>query len=83
MQTSPTKYFSPSQTFRDILQQEGIQGFYKGMSSPVIAQFLMNSVLFTTNTLVLNLLKDQSTSDFNKSFISGSVSGFAQVNTIL
>ena len=78
MQTSPSKYFSSIQTFHAILQQEGALGFYKGMSSPVVAQFLMNSVLFATNSLVLSILQTRNSSDFVNSFVSGSVSGFAQ-----
>lgn len=79
MQTSPTKYFSSMQTFQAILKQEGIGGFYKGLSSPLVAQFLMNSILFATNSLVLGILRDRNMSnDAVNSFISGGTGGIAQ-----
>ncbi len=57
MQTMPDKYRDIQQSIRSILKDEGLFTFYRGMSSPLLAQFVLNSVLFTTNAVVMSILE--------------------------
>lgn len=57
MQTNPDKYNGFQQSIRYIIKSEGFTAFYKGLASPLIAQFGLNSVLFGTNAIVLRILE--------------------------
>ena len=57
MQTSPSKYQTLRQSVALIVKNEGYRAFLKGMTSPLAAQFVINSILFGTNSLVMSLLE--------------------------
>jgi solute carrier family 25 carnitine/acylcarnitine transporter 20/29 len=64
---------------RELFRKEGIQGFYRGFSSPFIAQGLYKSVIFSTNSFVQRNLFHSSRSNaalFASGLISGSVNAW-------
>ena len=82
MQIAPEKYSSSIQTFKNIIKYEGINAFYKGLLPPLFAQFAMNSILFTTNSLVMDVLEP--TRDATNPghplhiYMAGCIGGFTQ-----
>jgi hypothetical protein len=82
MQTRAELYPTTRDSFSKILKNEGFFAFYKGMSSPIAAQFLVNSVLFATNSLCMKVLepdlkRGEAGSGLN-TFISGCIGGVVQ-----
>lgn len=82
MQTAPEKYATSIQTFKNIIKYEGLNGFYKGMVPPLLAQFAMNSILFTTNSLVMDILeptRDRANPGHPMNiYLAGCIGGFTQ-----
>lgn len=82
MQISPDKYSTSFQTFKNIIQYEGLSAFYKGLLPPLFAQFAMNSILFTTNSLVMDILeptRDRTNPGHPMNiYIAGCLGGFTQ-----
>jgi hypothetical protein len=57
MQTMPDKYHSAIECARHIIKSDGMKGFFRGVTSPLVAQFIMNSIIFTTNSVVMRILE--------------------------
>jgi solute carrier family 25 carnitine/acylcarnitine transporter 20/29 len=82
LQTMPEIYSSSIKCFQDILKYEGVSGLYKGLLSPVLAQFFMGAISFAANSATMKMLEPGlakgESGQFHNSFIAGSVGGFAQ-----
>lgn len=85
MQTNPQRYSSLLNSFRVIFKEEGLlQGFYRGVASPLVALTVLNMMNFTVYakaTQLLNLKEDSNKSLTRNSFeprvfLAGSASGF-------
>lgn len=48
------KYASSAACFRDMIKTEGVSSLFRGLSSPLFSTAIINSVLFTAYTYVLN-----------------------------
>lgn len=81
-QTMPEVYSSPIKCFKDIVKYEGVGGLYKGLLSPVLAQFFIGALSFAANSVTMKILepdlKRGEPGQFHNSFIAGCVGGFAQ-----
>ena len=79
-QLFPDIYKSPMHVVRATLAEEGILGFYKGMMSPLAAQFFVNALAFSGEALTHRLFttydRDNEWSRVAKGAIAGSVGGF-------
>eukprot|EP01080_Neovahlkampfia_damariscottae_P011217 gene11217-4039_t len=58
---------------RKTLTKEGVVGFYKGVTSPLLSTSLMNSIVFSSYTFAKNQQKKK---NFKNIFLSGSFAGF-------
>jgi hypothetical protein len=81
IQTMPESYSSSWGALKDIVRHEGIMGLYKGLSSPICAQFFIGALSFSGKEFALrflepNLKKGETASTFN-SLVAGSFGGFA------
>jgi solute carrier family 25 carnitine/acylcarnitine transporter 20/29 len=78
----PEIYSSPVKCFKDIVKYEGVAGLYKGLLSPVLAQFFIGALSFAANSATMKILepglKKGEPGEFHNSFIAGCVGGFAQ-----
>jgi len=64
---------------REVLQESGVRGFYRGVAGPFFAQALYKSVIFTSNTLVNQHVftgTRTSTTIFWSGVIAGSLNAF-------
>lgn len=82
LQTMPGKHASALGCFKKIIDREGVVGLYRGLTSPLFAQFFMNGLSFGTNSICMQLLepelgKGQSGSSTNL-FFSGCLGGLSQ-----
>ena len=85
MQTNPQRYNSLFTSLRKIYKDEGlVQGFYRGVASPLVALTILNMMNFTiyAKTTALLNLKDEKDKTLTKEsfeplvFVAGSASGF-------
>jgi hypothetical protein len=69
-------------TFRSLWHTQGMKGFYRGITGPLVAQALYKSLIFTTNSTVHSALSRRRSSRsktsllFLSGFIAGSVNAF-------
>ena len=84
MQTNPQRYESLFASFRMIFKEEGVvQGFYRGVTSPLVALTILNMMNFTIYAKaseILNIKEDGKNVPIKKSFdprvfAAGSTSG--------
>lgn len=80
IQTMHGKYKSSLDCIKLILKNEGPSGFFKGLSSPLFAQFFINALSFCGSSATMKILeprlrKGEAGSPMNV-LISGSVGGF-------
>jgi solute carrier family 25 (mitochondrial carnitine/acylcarnitine transporter), member 20/29 len=62
---------SVSKTMLNIVRNEGFNGLFKGVLSPVLGNAPVNAVLFAANDLSMRVMKDWNMSQENKVFWSG------------
>src|SRR3989338_6574895 len=83
MQTQVTKIYSSSWVcVKKTMRREGIRGFYKGLSAPLLGDALTNSVIFGMYGTVGNLLRSMDDSlapgeelPMRYVFVSGTLAG--------
>ncbi len=87
LQTMSEAYSSPFRCFRDIVHYEGVSGLFKGMASPVIAQFFIGSLCFAGNTFALAVLdptsKKGELGSVLNGYLAGSFGGLVQCSVLV
>lgn len=69
--------------FSSILQREGLYGFYKGASSPVLGTAPIMATLFASNDMAKRVLKDTSLPQNLKEFLPGCWAGFSTLFVVV
>jgi hypothetical protein len=87
MQVMASKYSSGIQCFLKSVREDGFLSLYRGGVSPVIANVLINAVLFATDGLVMRILepdtKNKSKQNPRNHVIAGTIGGFVQCGVLV
>ena len=87
MQVMSDKYRSGIDCFMRSVKEDGFRSLYRGGTSPVVANILINAVLFATDGLVMRILEPNSHDKADQSprnhVIAGTIGGFVQCGVLV